>query len=176
MSRAVDDSGNLEIANAGVTVTVPPRSCPCTIWSSSATPGVASDADASAVELGVKFTSDVSGYITGIRFYKGSLNTGTHTGSLWSSSGALLATATFSGESASGWQQVNFSTAVAITANTTYVASYRTTVRHCSGNLLLSPRGKLHSPRYSILRFRNLARSLLSIKAICRLAKHTSSR
>src|SRR5581483_6681009 len=33
-------------------------------------------------------------------------------------------TATFSGESASGWQQVLFSSPVAITANTTYVASY----------------------------------------------------
>ena len=32
--------------------------------------------------------------------------------------------ATFSGETASGWQQVNFATPVAIAANTTYVASY----------------------------------------------------
>ncbi|MCO6008571.1 DUF4082 domain-containing protein, partial [Actinoallomurus purpureus] len=38
----------------------------------------------------------------------------------------LLASATFTGESASGWQQVNFSTPVAVTANTTYVASYFT--------------------------------------------------
>jgi len=51
-------------------------------------------------------------------------NTGTHIGSLWSSTGALLARATFTGETASGWQQVNFSSRVAITANTVYVASY----------------------------------------------------
>jgi Domain of unknown function (DUF4082)/Bacterial Ig-like domain len=43
---------------------------------------------------------------------------------LWSSSGQLLAQATFTGETASGWQQVNFAAPVAITANTTYVASY----------------------------------------------------
>ena len=36
----------------------------------------------------------------------------------------MLATATFSGESASGWQQVMFSSPVTIAANTTYVASY----------------------------------------------------
>jgi subtilisin family serine protease len=81
-------------------------------------------AGSNAVELGVKFRSDVNGTITGIRFYKGSGDTSTHTGSLWSSTGALLATGTFSGDTATGWQQFNFSTAVAITANTTYVASY----------------------------------------------------
>ena len=89
----------------------------------------------SAVELGVKFRSDVAGTITGIRFYKASTNTGTHVGNLWSSTGTLLATATFANETASGWQQVNFSTPVAITANTVYVASYHTNVGHYSDNL-----------------------------------------
>lgn len=45
---------------------------------------------------------------------------------MWSSSGTLLATATFSNETASGWQQVNFANLVAITAGTTYAASYHT--------------------------------------------------
>ena len=45
-------------------------------------------------------------------------------GRLWSSTGQQLATATFTNETASGWQQVNFATPVAITANTVYVASY----------------------------------------------------
>lgn len=76
----------------------------------------------------MKFTSDVNGWISGIRFYKASTNTGVHTGSLWTSGGTQLATATFTGETASGWQQVNFSTPVAITANTVYVASYHTNV------------------------------------------------
>ena len=66
-----------------------------------------------AVNLGVKFQSDVAGYITGIRFYKGPSNTGTHVGHLWTASGALLATATFTNETASGWQQVNFANPVA---------------------------------------------------------------
>ena len=49
---------------------------------------------------------------------------------LWTSSGTLLTTATFSNETASGWQQVNFSSPVAITAGTTYVASYHTNAGH----------------------------------------------
>src|SRR5208337_1905844 len=46
--------------------------------------------------------------------------------------GTRLATATFTGESASGWQQVSFLSKVAITANTVYVASYHTNVGHYS--------------------------------------------
>ena len=95
-----------------------------TIFAASAVPAVAADPDASAVELGVKFRSDADGSICGIRFYKGSTNTGTHVGKLWSSGGTLLAQATFTTETVSGWQQVNFASPVAVTANTVYVASY----------------------------------------------------
>jgi hypothetical protein len=107
--------------------TVSSPSCPCTIFGN-ATPAVASVSDPSAVELGVKFRSDVAGFVTGVRFYKGATNTGTHVGNLWTSNGALLATATFSGESASGWQTVSFGSPVPIIANTTYVASYHANV------------------------------------------------
>lgn len=94
------------------------------LFSASATPAISDNADNSPYELGVKFTSDVSGVVTGVRFYKGAGNTGTHVGHLWTSTGTLLATATFTNETASGWQQVSFSQPVAITANTVYVASY----------------------------------------------------
>ena len=57
-------------------------------------------------------------------------NTGIHLGHLWTATGTLIASATFLNETASGWQQVNFPTPVAITANTVYVASYFTS----SGN------------------------------------------
>ena len=43
-----------------------------------------------------------NGSITGIRFYKVPDNTGTHTGTLWSSTGTLLATGTFTNESDPG--------------------------------------------------------------------------
>jgi hypothetical protein len=94
------------------------------IWDNSATPTIPADTDPLPYELGVKFRSDISGYVTGIRFYKGTGNGGTHIGNLWTVAGTNLATATFTGESASGWQQVNFTTPVAITSNTTYMASY----------------------------------------------------
>jgi len=95
-------------------------------WSTSATPERIST-DTAAVEVGVKFRSDVAGTITGIRFYKAAGNTGTHVGSLWSRGGNLLARATFSGESASGWQTVTFASPISISAGRTYVASYHTT-------------------------------------------------
>jgi hypothetical protein len=123
-SRAVDDSGNLETPTAVVTLTVTPHQCPCSIWGSGAVPGTADSGDAGSVELGVRFRADVNGSITGIRFYKAATNSGTHIGNLWTNTGTLLATATFSAESASGWQQVTFASPVAINANTTYVASY----------------------------------------------------
>ena len=88
------------------------------------TPAVSDSGDPGSVNLGVKFTADSAGQITGMRFYKAAANTGTHVGSLWSSSGQLLASATFTNETASGWQAALFSSPVAITAGTTYVASY----------------------------------------------------
>jgi hypothetical protein len=53
-----------------------------TIWPPTATPAVAAANDSSAVELGVKFQSSVTGKITGVRFYKGTTNTGTHLANL----------------------------------------------------------------------------------------------
>jgi hypothetical protein len=114
--------------------TLPPPACPCTIWSSTTVPTVADNGPDAPVELGVQFTSNSAGTITGIRFYKSSANTGTHIGNLWSITGTNLATATFTNESGSGWQQVNFSSPVTITANTTYVASYHTNVGHFSAD------------------------------------------
>ncbi|MCZ9338840.1 DUF4082 domain-containing protein, partial [Streptomyces sp. TRM76130] len=64
------------------------------------------------------------GWITGVTFYKGAGNTGTHTGSLWSDDGTLLASGTFTGETESGWQTLVFATPVKVTASTAYVASY----------------------------------------------------
>jgi hypothetical protein len=95
-------------------------------WSNSGTtPGTPEVTDDTAsVTLGLKFYSDVPGSVTAVRFYKGPHNIGKHVGNLWSSTGTKLAAVTFSGETASGWQQVNFSSPISIAANTTYVISY----------------------------------------------------
>jgi hypothetical protein len=88
------------------------------------TPATIDSGDPNSVVLGVQFQSSVPGTVTGIRFYKASTNTGTHIGNLWNASGQLLATGTFTNETASGWQTLNFSSPVAISPNTTYVAGY----------------------------------------------------
>src|SRR6185437_10079433 len=103
MVRAVDDSGNLN--NTPVT-----RQAPTT--------------DSDAAEVGVQFTPQSAGYITGIRFYKQTGNSGTHVGNLWTSTGSKIATGNFTAESATGWQTLTFGSPVAVAAGTTYVASY----------------------------------------------------
>jgi PKD repeat protein len=122
--------------NGYVTVSAAGTPASYSVWSSSARPVTAADPDTAAVNLGMKFRSTQAGYITGIRFYKSTYNTGTHVGALWTTGGQKLAQATFTNETASGWQQVLFSTPVRITANTVYVASY------------LAPRGRYAGDNY----------------------------
>lgn len=121
--RATDDSANLGPVTAGTNVTV---NCPCSLWNGQVGPSAAeADAkDPSPTEVGMKFTTSAFGQITGMRFYKASNNTGTHVGSLWSSSGQRLAQATFGSETASGWQTVSFSPAVEVVPGETYTVSY----------------------------------------------------
>ena len=96
----------------------------CSVWNASATPAMIDSGDGASVEVGFRFRSDLSGFITALRFYKSAANIGTHVGHLWTNDGIILASATFAGESASGWQQVVLTTPVPINAGTTYVASY----------------------------------------------------
>jgi hypothetical protein len=133
-TQVTDSSNPVQTATRALSITVLTANggCPCTIWPSTAVPAVADAGPDYAVELGLSFTSDVSGYITGVRFYKSSANTGTHVGNLWDSAGNLLASGTFTAESASGWQQVTFPNPVAVTANTLYVASYHASGGHWS--------------------------------------------
>jgi hypothetical protein len=120
-----DPRGGIAEATVSLDVTVPPVPT-YSLFGSSDTPAVAAVNDPNAIELGVRFRAQEDGNVVGIRFYKSEQNTGNHTGSLWTATGTLLATATFTNETASGWQQVDFAAPVAITANTDYVASYHT--------------------------------------------------
>ena len=96
----------------------------------------------------------MSGFIDGIRFYKGAGNNGTHIGSLYDRAGDLLAQATFTGETASGWQQANFSAPVEIAANTTYVAAYFSTTGFAYDSGYLTSAGvdnpPLHAPENGV--------------------------
>jgi hypothetical protein len=90
--------------------------------------------DSDAVELGVKVIPQTSGFIKGVRFYKGEGNTGTHVGTLWSADGDVLARGTFQDETETGWQELVFSSAVAVTEGVTYVASYTAPNGHYAGD------------------------------------------
>ena len=119
---ALDDAGGARSATVRLTI----ASTSLSFWNSAVTPKTVTEDDRSSAEVGLKFYSDVAGQVLGIRFYKGPQNTGTHTVSLWTSSGTLLASAASADETASGWQQVSFPQPVAINAGQQYVASYHT--------------------------------------------------
>ncbi len=128
---ATDTSGNQTTSSSiAVTVTNQTPSTASSIWPNSTIPTNTSENDTSAVELGTKFRSSISTTVTGVKFYKGAGNTGTHVGNLWSSNGTKLATVTFTNETSSGWQSATFSSPVSITANTTYIVSYFAPVGH----------------------------------------------
>ncbi|SEI58016.1 Ig-like domain-containing protein [Arthrobacter sp. yr096] len=102
-----------------------PGVCPCTLYQDTVTPTTPDANDGVPLSLGVRFASDTAGQVTGVRFYKAAGNTGTHTGSLYTATGQLLATVTFTNESSSGWQTASFSQPVNIEADTEYVAAYK---------------------------------------------------
>lgn len=86
--------------------------------------GLLTHSDTRAIEVGTKFSVVTSGVASGVSFYKTSRNTGTHVGSLWTEQGTKLASVTFSGETATGWQTANFAKPVTLQAGKRYVVSY----------------------------------------------------
>jgi hypothetical protein len=104
--------------------------CPCYLWPSTAQPLNPASTNTEAIEVGMKFTSRMAGYVTGVRFFKGSTNKGTHVGNLWSATGTRLAEVTFTGETKSGWQLAYFASPIAIAANTKYMISYHAPQGH----------------------------------------------
>jgi hypothetical protein len=132
--RAKDTAGNLMPAPFTWSFsTTGAAACPCTLFGN-LTPSNPTTDDPDNYELGVKFQSDVAATVTGVRFYKVNTNTGTHTGTLWSATGQVLATGTFTNETASGWQTLTFGTPVPISAGVTYVVSYTDPNGHYAGS------------------------------------------
>ncbi len=100
------------------------------LFSPTATPAILNATDGSGsngdYELGMEFKTAIAGEIQALRYYKASSETGTHIGKIWSNTGQLLASVTFSNETASGWQEQALTTPFSIAANTTYVVSVNT--------------------------------------------------
>ncbi|GAA3839543.1 hypothetical protein GCM10022243_02400 [Saccharothrix violaceirubra] len=126
------DNEQLVSAEQSASATVAPRVCPCSLWSDGDTPATPDAADASALELGLKWQANSNGYVRGVKFYKGPNNSGTHVGSLWTTGGVRLATGTFANETAGGWQTLLFSVPVAVQSGQTYIVSYLSPTGHFS--------------------------------------------
>ena len=119
-ARAIDDSGNKSASGTTVNVTV---GGPFSLFGQ-VVPPVASADDAGSIEVGVRFSAEVDGYVTGVRFYKGAANTGQHTGTLWTAQGSKLGSVLFANESATGWQTALFTEPIEVVAGQQYVVSY----------------------------------------------------
>ena len=123
LGTAITDVAGNPLSPAPYSWTFTTAAAPTTFTIFGDTPGTTQNVDSGDYELGVKFQTSVNGSITGVRFYKPAGTTGTHIGKLWTGGGVLLASATFV-ETDSGWQTVSFSSPIAVSAGTTYVASY----------------------------------------------------
>jgi hypothetical protein len=95
------------------------------------------DRKGAGIEVGLKFQTNVAGYVDGIRYYKTPGDSGTRTAQLYSTNGTLLASKAVSNETDSGWQSVLFDTAIPIVADSTYIAAYFSSL----GNYILTAYG-----------------------------------
>lgn len=98
------------------------------IWGPTDVPG-ATSLNASQIQFGTKFHSDIPGWIIAVRWYKVSGETGTHGVAVFSSTGTLLGSvASTPSETASGWQTASLANPVFVAAGTDYIVA-----RHYNG-------------------------------------------
>ncbi len=133
LARAIDDSLNIRNATPDqeiVTVTAPVMPDTFSVFGGLPVLGAVASNDGTPVELGMKFSVDRAGAITGLKYWRAASDandTDLREGRLWGPDGQLLATVTFtSAPGASGWQTAALSAPVAVLANTQYVVSYHT--------------------------------------------------
>jgi hypothetical protein len=144
--RVKDLAGNALAADDTWTFTTGSAGCPCSVWDPASTrPAIADTGDGSAVELGVKIPQRCQW----IHHRPAVLQ---ERGEHWAarrqslaSDGTLLGSATFTSETASGWREVSFSTPIAITVNTVYVASYYSERSLLGDTELLHDCGRRHA-------------------------------
>lgn len=72
----------------------------------------------------------MSGKVTHVRCYKVPEETGSHVGRIWSDTGAQLVQQPFAGETTSGWQEVQLTTPLQITAGVRYRVSHNVNSEH----------------------------------------------
>lgn len=105
--------------------------CPCKLFADTAAPSRQnlptrdgrSGTGPWSYELGMKFQVDQPMQLTAIRYFRNSLETGSHVGRVWTAGGSLLASAAFTAETAAGWQQQGLASPVSLQPGTTYLVS-----------------------------------------------------
>lgn len=100
------------------------QTCPCSVFGQSAPIKKTSGPD-KAVEVGIRFTSDIDSNVVAVRYYKMPGASGNHFGTVWSN-GNVLGTVQFVNETASGWQTQALPVPVKILAGQEYRVSYHT--------------------------------------------------
>ncbi|MDP3494090.1 MAG: DUF4082 domain-containing protein, partial [Hyphomonadaceae bacterium] len=145
-ARAIDDSLNISsivTSQDTVTVTAPVTSSFVSVFASTAATGTVLYNDHTQVELGMKFTVDRAGLLTGLRYYRDAgdaTDTDVREGHLWSASGALLGAVTFTSTPGQvGWQTASFSRPVTLTAGQQYTVSYQTSDNYIATDSFFTP-------------------------------------
>jgi len=93
--------------------------------------------DTIQVELGMAFTTTSAVTVKSIRYYKGvGSSGGLKVGALWTSTGTLLASVTFTNETTSGWQEQALDSPIILAGAADYVVSYNAP----QGNYANTPR------------------------------------
>jgi hypothetical protein len=96
----------------------------CGRWQRDGNGFCVADDTRNGLEVGVRFQTSHEVAITGVRIYR--YDPSTIRGSLWDSSGELLARGTFGPGPTSAWQDMEFASPVTIEPGRTYIASYFT--------------------------------------------------
>ncbi|CAN7457392.1 DUF4082 domain-containing protein [Phenylobacterium sp. LjRoot219] len=156
--RAIDDSLNVlpnsQLASDVVTVGGAQTPDTVSLFGTTSATGILGN-DGQAVELGMKFSATTAGAVTALRYWRGAGDAGdtdVRAGHLWSSTGQLLGTASFSSTAGqSGWQVANLTTPVNLTAGTTYIVSYKSADNYTAqtnyfGSTVTEPFGVLTAP------------------------------
>lgn len=101
------------------------------LWTNDRTPAVVDDPDTRSIEVGTVFTTASNGVITAVRFYQGPHNNGAEDATLWTPDGTKIATTTIP-PGQTGWREIPFDPPVPVTADNTYIVSYRASRGHYS--------------------------------------------
>lgn len=115
---------NVNVGGSFVTITPPTNNI------FNGTPASIPHQEDNPLELGIRFQSNVAGFVKGVRFFSDDDvdPAAVYTGALRMADGTLLASAVFSGPVANDtWTQILFSAPVEIAANTEYIVTYHST-------------------------------------------------